>query len=117
MAQVLCSSASAVPTSANSIKGTKYQPSTVDGADFNTGSNIAGWKCLKFQLSQPMYYQYNYVTGVGSGKSGAGALGFEASAQGDLDGNGTLSLFARGADVRNGHVVLSTQIFVQNEFE
>jgi type IV pilus assembly protein PilA len=116
-AQVLCASASAVPASAASVQGHKYQPSTADGADFNTGSPTAGWKCLKFQLSQPMYYQYGYVTGVGTGKSGATATGFEVSAQGDLDGNGVLSFFGRGADVRNNQVVLSTQIFVQNEFE
>src|SRR5262249_20906068 len=100
-----------------SVQGHKYQPSTVDGTDFNSGSTSAGWKCLKFQVSQPIYYQYSYVTGVGSGKTGATAAGFEASAQGDLDGNGTLSFSGRGADVRNNQVVLSTQIFVQNEFE
>ena len=57
------------------------------------------------------------VTGAGSGKSGATASGFEASARGDLDGNGTYSLFARGADVRSGKVVVSSQIYVENEFE
>jgi type IV pilus assembly protein PilA len=112
----LCtSSAARVPAVAPAAK--KYQPSTVDGVDFNTGTDLAGWKCLKFSMSEPTYFSYGYVTGVGSGLSGATAAGFEASAMGDLNGNLTTSLFARGADLRNGQVVLSTELFVQNEFE
>ncbi len=77
-----------------------------------------GWPCLKFSMTQPMYYQYSYVTGAGSGKSGATAKGFEASARGDLDGNGVTSFFGRGADVettvRSG---VSTEMYIENEFE
>jgi type IV pilus assembly protein PilA len=124
MMNVLCASAANRVPAATPI-GTKYQPSTVDGADFNTGDNVTGWKCLKFQMTQPVYYSYGYVTGVGTGLSSATAQGFEVSAFGDLNGNGAgavtpganISTFARGADVRNGQVVLSTQVFVQNEFE
>jgi type IV pilus assembly protein PilA len=124
MMHVLCASAAArVPPGAP--PGTKYQPSTADGADFNTGNNITGWKCLAFSMTQASYYSYMYAQGVGSGLSAATANGFEASALGDLDGNGAnaavpgpnVSFFARGADVRNGTVVLSTEIFIQNEFE
>jgi type IV pilus assembly protein PilA len=120
----LCGSASArVPASAPAAK--KYQPSTADGADFNTGDNRNGWKCLKFSLTQPIYYSYHYVTGTGSGLSGAAATGFEASALGDINGDAggatapgaKASFFARGAEVRNGSVVLSTEIFIQNEYE
>ncbi len=113
---VLCGSdAGWVPTAPPKAK--KYQPSTQDGADYNTGDPLNGWKCLKFSMTEPTYYSYNYVTGVGSNLSGATAAGFEAAAQGDLDGNGTNSLFARGADVRNGSVVVSTELFIQNEYE
>jgi len=115
MHQLCGSAAAAVPATPPAQK--KYQPSTADNADFNTGDNVNGWKCLKFSMTQPIYYSYNYVTGTGSGLSGATATGFEATAAGDLNGNGTASLFARGADVRNGTVVLSTEIFIQNEYE
>jgi type IV pilus assembly protein PilA len=108
----LCASAAPVPAMVPSA--VKYQPSA---ADFLAGSASAGWPCLKFSMTQPFYYQYDYVTGAGSGKSGATASGFEASARGDLDGNGVTSLFARGADVRNGTVVLSTELYIENEFE
>jgi type IV pilus assembly protein PilA len=109
--------ASAVPTPAKVPAGVKYQPSSAAGADFQQGSATAGWPCLKFAITQPIYYQYSYVTGSGSGKSGATASGFEASARGDLDGNGVTSFFARGADVQGGRVVLSTEIYIENEFE
>jgi type IV pilus assembly protein PilA len=111
----LCKSTARVPAAPPQAK--KYQPSSVDGADFNTGDATTGWKCLKFSIAQPIYYAYEYETGAGSGKSGATANGFEASAQGDLDGNGTQSFFARGADVRNGTVVLSTELHIENELE
>jgi type IV pilus assembly protein PilA len=115
MHQLCASATQRVPQ--NVPGGKKYQPSTADNADFNMGDNLTSWKCLKFSMSEPIYYSYMYVTGVGSGQSGATTNGFEASAQGDLDNNTTLSLFARGADVRNGTVVLSTELYIQNEFE
>jgi len=68
-------------------------------------------------MTTPMYYQYNYQTGAGTGKSGAGAKGFEATARGDLDGNGVTSLFARGADIRNGSIHVSNELYIENEFE
>ena len=120
----LClSAANRVP--ATTPAGTKYQPSTADAVDFNTGDNVTGWKCLKFGMTQPIYYSYAYVTGAGTGLAGATSSGFEVNAIGDLNGDGSgavvpggkVSTFARGADVRNGEVVLSTTIFTQNEAE
>jgi type IV pilus assembly protein PilA len=57
----LCGSATAVPTAVP--KGTKYQPNTAEGSDFETGDTVTGWKCLKFSLTQPIYYQYSYLRG------------------------------------------------------
>jgi type IV pilus assembly protein PilA len=114
----LCKSAAArVPVTPPLAK--KYQPATEDGKDFNTGDGTTGWKCLRFDLSEPIYYAYLYELGnaTSGGKSGATASGFEASAKGDLNGNGVDSLFVRGADLRNGSIVLSTEIFIENEFE
>jgi type IV pilus assembly protein PilA len=108
----LCASAIPVPAQVPAAK--KYQPGS---GDFHTGSEDAGWTCLKFAMEQPFYYQYGYVTGVGSGQSGATVNGFEASARGDLNGDGVTSFFARGGDVRNGQVVVSTEMLILNEFE
>jgi type IV pilus assembly protein PilA len=93
----------------------KYQPNTADGQDFNTGDNTGGWKCLKFQVSQPIYYQYNYQ--LNNACSGTAGATFEACAHGDLDGNTTKSTFARVGAVRNGAVVVSTELYIDKEFE
>jgi type IV pilus assembly protein PilA len=114
----LCATAIGVPTAPPA--GKKYQPYTVDNKDFNTGDNLTGWKCLKFQMTEAIYFSYLYDKGVGTkggSASGSTANGFEVSAQGDLDGNSIYSTFARGADVRNGAVVVSTEIYVDKEYE
>ena len=51
----LCKSADAVPEEVPA--GTKYQPSTDHGSDFNAGDQYWGWKCLGFAIDQPHYYQ------------------------------------------------------------
>jgi type IV pilus assembly protein PilA len=96
----LCASASAsVPARADLIRGTKYQstPSEWD-ADAKTG---AGFACLKFSLDMPQYYMYSYRA---SGHASAGDS-FRATANGDLDGDGTLSTFAIGGHVTAGPVL------------
>lgn len=100
----------------------KYQPSTADNADFNTGNALTGWKCLKFQMNEAMYFQYIYTQGAGpnDGAAGTGAngTGFEATAKGDLSGDGVnFSTFARGVSLRNGIPIVGTELFVANELE
>ena len=48
----------------------KYQPSTQDGVDFNGGDMLTGWKCLKFQMSEPIYYSYWYEQGGSTTSAG-----------------------------------------------
>jgi len=117
LAHQLCASATPVP--ARVPAAVKYMPSAASGADFNTGSASAGWRCLKFAVTMPMYYQYHYQKGSGwvAPTNAPGPDGFEAAARGDLDGNGVFSTFARTGKVRNGAVVLSTSLYVDNEFE
>src|SRR5690349_1525220 len=93
----LCLSATAVPGTPPT--GVKYQPAT-GGADFDTGDAITGWKCLRFSMTQAIYYKYSYTKGstpVTTGKPNAptatGTESFEAAAEGDLDGDGTFSSF------------------------
>ncbi len=115
----LCTSATAVPASVP--RAAKYLPSTAEGADFNTGDEHGGWKCLRFSMVQPFYYQYQYRAGSGyqtPAGAGIGAQGFEASATGDLNGDGVYSHFARTARVdASGALVVSTEIYIDNEFE
>jgi type IV pilus assembly protein PilA len=78
----LCGSASAVP-SGNPPSGAKYQSSP---AEWNAGTATAGWKCLKFSMNDPQYFQYNYTQ---SGDASAAGGSFSTIARGDLDGDGS----------------------------
>jgi type IV pilus assembly protein PilA len=120
----LCTSANDVPISMALVQGKKYQPDSAVNKDFNQGNALAGWECLKFTMTSPIYYQYGYAKGVGKfpGNPAASALpeSFEASAQGDLNGDGTLfSQLARTGEVNPTTRVirLATQVWVNNEFE
>ena len=112
-----CGTSSKVPAVPPPAK--KYQPSTAKGADFDTGDSLTGWKCLRFSITEPVYYSYFYAKGIGPFAAGSlgTANGFEVSAQGDLDGNSLFSTFARGADLRNGTPVIATDMYIDNEFE
>jgi len=119
----LCQSATPVPNS-GVPSGTKYQPNTANGADFEAGDTLTGWKCLKFGLTQPHYYQYHYVNGGNIGETGnaavcSGAGCYTAGAIGDLDADGAYSYFVRTGHVNTttGKLKASTQVFIQDEFE
>ncbi len=122
----LCASATAtVPASVAQVKGTKYQPDSGAGKDYNIGSSTAGWPCLKFQMSSPQYYAYGYNAGgtnlaVNNPAKATGTESFEASAEGDLDGDGAVfSWFARTGIVNptSKTIRLASQVFIENEFD
>ncbi len=119
----LCKSAQPVPQ-AGPPSGRKYQPNLVAGQDFQTGDEKSGWKCLKFAMTQPHYYQYFYNAGGNylGPKHGAvdpGPNGFEAAAIGDLDGDGKTSVFILSGkvDPQTKRVKLLTDIIMVNQFE
>ncbi|HTN84527.1 MAG TPA: prepilin-type N-terminal cleavage/methylation domain-containing protein, partial [Sorangium sp.] len=58
----LCGSANAVPATVPA--GVKYQPNSTEGEDFERGDATTGWKCLRFSMTQPIYYQYQYLQGT-----------------------------------------------------
>jgi hypothetical protein len=118
----LCKNAKAVPPTVP--KGTKYQPNGEPGADFETGDAAAGWRCLKFTMTRPHYFQYEYrrggpYKGPPRGGPDPGPNGFEASAEGDLDGDGKTSLFTLIGTVnpKTQTVTISKEIFIVDEFE
>jgi type IV pilus assembly protein PilA len=119
----LCKSATPVPAAVP--PGKKYQPNNTGTADFNQGDATTGWKCLKFVMNAPHYYQYHYNSGSGYvgpavGGPDPGATGFEAAARGDLDGDGTeFGVFTITAkiDANSKNLLPATQVFPSNEYE
>ena len=99
----LCGSATAtVPSAATSIQGKKY-PSTTSEWNKDAAAN-AGFACLKFSMDQPQYYMYSYGA---SGVSGTAGDTFTAQAQGDLNGDGVLSLYQLTGSITSGYALIT----------
>ena len=118
----LCGSAAAVPAAVP--QGRKYQPDSSNNTDYNTGDATTGWKCVKFNMKEPSYYQYHYVNGanVVAGDPAACATAgecFSAAAVGDLDGDTDTSGFERVGTINTTTQTLrtSTQLYISNELE
>jgi type IV pilus assembly protein PilA len=81
----LCDDAAAsVPAAPVDIANGKYQSSPAEWKDG------AGWECLKFSMSDPQYFLYDYESSATTGVNGST---FTARANGDLDGDADLSTF------------------------
>jgi type IV pilus assembly protein PilA len=115
----LCGSATWVPTIVGAVKDRKYQPRTGNGVDFGTGTDVDGWKCLRFAVDHPMMYQLNYSHSEPTEDWSHSLSGdfFVARAQGDTDGNGINSRFLRGGQIINDVVTMQTEVWVQNDTE
>jgi len=117
----LCGDASVVPVAVP--KGNKYQPITENGKDFETTDAITGWKCVRFRMSQPHYYQYQYHRDTSpvapNNPAVCAANCFEAGAVGDLDGDNVPALFALTGHVNvvTKKLKLSSSIYVEQQDE
>jgi type IV pilus assembly protein PilA len=93
--QLCASAANPVPSTGgtNGVpKGSKIQPNPTDWS----GNSTTGWKCLKFSVDSPVYYQYNYTATNAADPTQAA---FTATAAGDLNGNGTAGTWTYGGGV------------------
>jgi type IV pilus assembly protein PilA len=91
-----------VPDSIGKVRGEKYQSVP---SDWTAGTDVAtGFLCLRFSVSDPQYYMYDYK-GTG-GDTGT----FAVYGYGDLDGNGLTSTFSMKGLVQGGMVFLSPNI-------
>jgi type IV pilus assembly protein PilA len=96
----LCSTAAANPTAVP--QGTKRQPNPT------LWKSDVGWRCLRFSLNEPAYYQYVYTA---ANETNATTGTFTATANGDLDGDGTSSAWTySGGMVAAGDIRLATTI-------
>ena len=98
----LCASATkTVPAAKTSIAGKKYQSAATDWTVDEAAAIPTGFSCLRFSMSDPQYYMYNYT-----GTTGASGT-FTAAGQGDLNGDTVLSTFSLGGAVTGGVVFVS----------
>ena len=87
----LCPSSTApVPADRTQVSGRKYQ---TDRSEWQKDAPSAGFACLKFNLEQPQYFQYEYQ---------ATATTFVARAHGDLNGDGIFSTFEISGRIEGG---------------
>jgi type IV pilus assembly protein PilA len=113
MTNVLCPASSKVPAAIPA--GTKVQSNPTDW-------NNVGWSCLRFSMTDPQQYQYEYVAPAGdeAARSAEGAT-FEAIAYGDLDGDGVPSTFKMtgqiGTDAQDRALFVSPNIEETNPLE
>jgi type IV pilus assembly protein PilA len=105
VSNVLCDKADAkIPASKTDIAGQKYQSAA---SEWEAGTKDKGWQCLKFSMAEPQYFMYGYDASIA--KKGDGDT-FTATAEGDLDGDGTTSAFTMKGEVRSQQVVVSPTI-------
>jgi type IV pilus assembly protein PilA len=94
----------------SAVQGRKYQSATTEWEN----TNGEGWTCLKFSMSEPQYYMYNYTS---TGTAGAEGDTFNCIANGDLNGDGTTSTFSLEGKIDNHVVVLAPNMTITNPDE
>jgi type IV pilus assembly protein PilA len=102
-----------VPSAIGSVAAHKYQSNQAPGTDWSVDqATPAGFACIKFTMSAPQYYVYGY-TSDGSQAPATVRIGtnFTASANGDLDGNGTQSTFQLYGSIANGQLYVSPNLY------
>ena len=120
----LCGSAQPVPV-AGVPQGKKYQPHTADGLDFDVGTANTGWKCLRFQITSPIHFQYHYnrngvpteVAPLNGARCNAPPC-YEAAALSDFNGDGAIfGAVARTGKINplTGALKAATQLYILQE--
>ena len=89
LTNALCGASSvSVPSTKDLIKGMKYQSKPTEWG----GDQSSGWACLHFSMQDPQYFMYTYQ---------ASATNFSAVANGDLNGDGSVSTFSLAGGIQN----------------
>jgi type IV pilus assembly protein PilA len=89
-----------VPDGEGKIKGQKYQ-STAAEWSIDEATPGKGFACLRFSMSDPQYYMYEYTGVAGATQS------FKTAGYGDLNGDGVTSAFSLSGAVTGGIVFVS----------
>jgi type IV pilus assembly protein PilA len=101
VANNLCASASvSVPADKSFIAAQKYQSAPSEW-NADVGTPYKGFACLRFAMSDPQYFMYDYAGTAGT----AGT--FVAMGMGDLNGDGITSTFSLRGEVTGGVVFVA----------
>ena len=82
----------------------KYQSTKLDWSPAADVAANMGWPCLKYEMTQPQYYQYKYNSDSTSSTTGNS---FSATANGDLNGDGAYSTFTMRGAITSGRLRLA----------
>jgi type IV pilus assembly protein PilA len=93
-----------IPDGKAKIQGQKYQSTKADWSNATDVKNNAGFPCLKFEMTAPQYYMYDYK---GGGTTGATTGSISATAAGDLNGDGTTSLFTMSGTIQEQRLTIA----------
>ncbi len=100
-------------------KSTALTPATIAKAKKNMATKdlftSPEWKALNFQVGDDYYYSYQFVNSAAGCNVSAATITLEA--QGDLDGDGTTSLFKRWMEVSADGIRAVGGYYKQNPLE
>jgi type IV pilus assembly protein PilA len=104
---VVCDKAdNTVPGNKTQVYNKKYQSSIA--SDWGVGSQVKGWPCLKFSLTEPQYFLYGY-----DAKITAGENSFAGYAQGYLKGD----VLSHGFSIRGKQDGTTKQMVVETQIK
>ena len=104
--RAMCAKAKGAVPAIAAVKGKKYQSTKADWSDATDVKNNAGFPCLKFEMTAPQYYSYNYDVSGASADNDT----FTATAQGDLNGDDTPSTFTVSGKIQEGRLTVGPSI-------
>ena len=105
--QMCGDSTATVPVAIASVQGKKYQSAKADWSNPTDVAANKGFPCLKFEMTAPQYYMYDYKGNVPSGGS-ANDDTFSATANGDLNGDGVaFSTFRVNGKIQEGRLTVA----------
>ena len=104
----MCGDAAAtVPVAITSVQGKKYQSAKADWSNATDVQLNKGFPCLKFEMTAPQYYMYDYKGNVPAGGSNNDDT-FSATANGDLNGDGVAySTFRVHGKIQEGRLTVA----------
>jgi type IV pilus assembly protein PilA len=116
----LCMSASqAVPSNIALVSGKKYQSNNTIGVDFHKDDedSLMGFGCLRFEVSNPQSYQYNFTSDTLSGPPPVAGNNMTATAIGNLNGDSVYSTFRLLGSVQSKALTLAPSLEETNPDE